>query len=93
MTGVQTCALPIYHVRATVGDVLAEKDVRRALGLVAKKRMLRQLPWYKRPGMMIAMMRRQESAPDLAAEVAEELRSIGWPDNAGLLADRNNDDA
>ena len=79
------------HVRATIGAVLAEKDVPRAIDLVARKRLLRQLPWYTRPGAVLALLRKKETPPDLAAELKEELSRIGWPDHTELLEERYND--
>ncbi len=73
------------HVRASVGGVMAEKSVRKAVGLVAKKRALAQLPWHKRPAAALRMLRGKEDVPDLAGDIAEELSRIGWPDGGEQL--------
>lgn len=62
-------------------EVLDEKPVQRALARVARNRLLRRLPWHKRPMAWLDMLRNPELTAPLAQNLREVLAGIGWPES------------
>ena len=67
-------------------EVLDEKSVQQALARVARNRLLRKLPWYKRPLAWLDMVSHPELTESLAQNLRETLAGIGWPESGSMPA-------